>query len=46
MTDRLGSDVLLGRQAPDGSVGGVTNTAFALLFWKRATVPAITTSLR
>ncbi|MHC4958304.1 MAG: NPCBM/NEW2 domain-containing protein [Planctomycetota bacterium] len=43
---REGCDALLAKQGADGGVGGVINTAFALLFWKRATVPAITSPLR
>jgi len=40
---REGSLALMKRQAPNGAVrNGPVGTAFALLFWKRATVPAIT----
>lgn len=42
-----GSKLLLGKQRKNGRVaGGVTDTAFALLFWKRATVPARTSPLK
>jgi len=38
-----GSEVLMREQAGNGSVaGGPINTAFALLFWKRGTVPPLT----
>jgi len=45
-----GAELILGRQSPDGAFGvnekSTTDTAFALLFLKRATVPARTNPLR
>ena len=42
-----GSEAFMRRQAKSGAVlAGPVGTSFALLFWTRATVPAITTPLR
>ncbi|MHC4846973.1 MAG: NPCBM/NEW2 domain-containing protein [Planctomycetota bacterium] len=44
---REGSELLLGKQEQSGRVErGQVETAFALLFWKRATVPARTSPLK
>ena len=44
---REGSELLLGKQEKGGRVErGQVETAFALLFWKRATVPARTSPLK
>ncbi|MHC4225373.1 MAG: prenyltransferase/squalene oxidase repeat-containing protein, partial [Planctomycetota bacterium] len=43
---REGAEVLMDSQLDSGSFGGLVDTSFALLFLKRATVPALTHPLR
>ena len=40
-----GANALMSTQGGTGAMGGTINTAFAILFLKRATVPAMTSAL-